>query len=99
MYIYNQEKMMSKDVKSKQIPTDMPKDIQKLTFEQALAELEGIIKQLETGRVTLDESVDVYTRGTFLKQYCSFKLNEAEAKIDKLLVNKDGTVDVMPFDS
>jgi exodeoxyribonuclease VII small subunit len=79
--------------------SDIPKDIQKLTFEAALSELEETVKRLESGRVSLDESVTVYTRGTFLKRYCLFKLNEAEAKIDKLLVNKDGTVDVMPFDA
>ena len=79
--------------------SDIPKDIQKLTFEAALSELEETVKRLESGRVSLDESVAVYTRGTFLKRYCLFKLNEAEEKIDKLLVNKDGTVDVMPFDT
>lgn len=89
----------TKSQKSKNIFEDIPEDIQKLTFEQALTELEETIKRLETGRVTLDESVDVYTRGTFLRHYCSLKLNEAEAKIDKLLVNKDGTVDVVPFES
>jgi exodeoxyribonuclease VII small subunit len=83
---------------TKELFTHIPKDIQKLTFEEALSQLEETVKRLESGRVTLDESVEVYTRGTFLKQYCSLKLNEAEAKIDKLLVNKDGTVDVVPFD-
>lgn len=77
----------------------IPDDIQKLTFEQAMTELEETVKRLEAGKVSLDESVAVYTRGTFLKRYCMFKLNEAEAKIDKLLVNKDGTIDVMPFES
>ncbi len=77
---------------------DIPKDILKLTFEEAMNELEETVKRLESGKVTLDESVSVYTRGTFLKRYCLFKLNEAEAKIDKLLVNKDGTIDVMPFE-
>jgi exodeoxyribonuclease VII small subunit len=77
----------------------IPNDIQNLTFEQAMTELEETIKRLESGKVSLEESVNVYTRGTFLKRYCMFKLNEAEAKIDKLLVNKDGTVDIMPFES
>ena len=76
---------------------DIPKDIQKLTFEQAMTELEETVKRLESGKVSLDESVSVYTRGIFLKRYCIFKLNEAEAKIDKLIVNKDGTVDITDF--
>lgn len=77
---------------------DIPKDIQDLTFEQAMQELEETVKRLESGKVSLDESVSVYSRGIFLKRHCQFKLNEAEAKIDKLIVNKDGTVDTVPFE-
>lgn len=78
---------------------DIPTDIKKLSFEQAMNELEETVKRLESGKVSLEESVTVYTRGILLKNYCFFKLNEAEAKIDKLLINKDGTVDTVPFES
>jgi exodeoxyribonuclease VII small subunit len=74
-----------------------PKDIQNLTFEQAMSELEETVKRLESGQVSLDESVSVYTRGVELKNYCMFKLNEAESKIDKLIINKDGTIDITDF--
>lgn len=77
---------------------EIPKDIQTLSFEQAMSELEETVKRLESGKVTLDECVSVYSRGTYLKRHCQFKLSEAESKIDKLIVNKDGTVDTVPFE-
>jgi exodeoxyribonuclease VII small subunit len=77
---------------------DIPQDIQSMTFEQAMAELEETVRRLETGKITLDESVTVYTRGTQLKYYCDFKLNEASAKIEKLIIKKDGTDETVPFE-
>lgn len=62
----------------------MGNNIQDLTFEQALAELEQIVKTLESGNIDLDKSIAQYERGEKLKQYCSQKLQEAEAKVEKI---------------
>lgn len=62
----------------------MSTNIQDLTFEQALAELEQIVKTLESGNIDLDKSIAQYERGEKLKQYCSQKLQEAEAKVEKI---------------
>lgn len=58
--------------------------IKDLSFEQALAELEQIVKTLESGNIDLDKSIAQYERGEKLKQYCSQKLQEAEAKVEKI---------------
>lgn len=62
----------------------MANDIQNLSFEQALAELEQIVKTLESGNSELDKSIVQYERGEKLKQYCAQKLQEAEQRVEKI---------------
>ncbi|MGL1922102.1 MAG: exodeoxyribonuclease VII small subunit [Hyphomicrobiales bacterium] len=62
----------------------MGDNIRDLTFEQALAELEQIVKTLESGNIELDKSIAQYERGEKLKEYCSQKLQEAEARVEKI---------------
>ena len=57
---------------------EAPSDIDTLTFEQALAELEGIVKALESGQGALEASVAAYQRGAALRAHCERKLAEAE---------------------
>jgi len=64
-------------------------DIKALSFEQALAELEGIVRKLEAGQVELEESIRIYERGEALKSRCNTLLKQAEARIDKITL-KDG---------
>ncbi len=59
--------------------------MQKKTFETAMKRLEEIVKQLEDGSLTLDESLKVYEEGMELSQFCSAKLNEAEGKVQRLV--------------
>jgi exodeoxyribonuclease VII small subunit len=68
----------------------LPDDIQKLSFEQALAELDEIVRTLETGRVDLEKSITIYTRGTQLKQHCEAKLRSASERIEKIVEGPDG---------
>jgi exodeoxyribonuclease VII small subunit len=71
--------------------TDAPKpDIDKLPFEKALAELEGIVQKLERGEVPLEESIALYERGEGLKKRCETLLREAEARIEKITLSADG---------
>lgn len=62
----------------------MSEKIESLTFEQALAELEQIVKTLESGNIDLDKSIAQYERGEKLKQHCSQKLQEAEKRVEKI---------------
>ena len=74
----------------------IPPDIAALSFEDALAELERIVRQLEDGRAKLDDAIAAYERGTALKRHCEAKLREAQAKIDRITVAADGTVGTEP---
>ncbi|CAO3431743.1 exodeoxyribonuclease VII small subunit [Azospirillum endophyticum] len=76
--------------------TAIPPDIAALSFEDALAELERIVRQLEEGRGKLDDAISSYERGTALKRHCEMKLREAQAKIDRITVTADGSLGTEP---
>ena len=76
----------------------IPVDIKKMSFEEALAELETIVDGLEQGTGKLDEAIGAYERGTFLKQHCEAKLKEAKERIDKISVGPDGDASTEPAD-
>jgi exodeoxyribonuclease VII small subunit len=61
-----------------------PKDIAALNFEDALSQLEEIVRGLEGGQVKLDKAVEYYERGAMLKQHCEAKLADARMKIEKI---------------
>ncbi|HYF80102.1 MAG TPA: exodeoxyribonuclease VII small subunit [Symbiobacteriaceae bacterium] len=58
---------------------------QKLSFEQALQRLEQVVKELETGDLSLDSALALFQEGVALARQCGVQLDEAEAKIEKLL--------------
>lgn len=76
----------------------VPADIAALTFEEAVKELEGIVSQLEEGRVDLEKSIEIYERGVALKSHCEAKLKAAQARIEKIVVGADGKVSAEPAD-
>ena len=65
-------------------------DIAKLSFEQALAELEQIVAKLEGGQAPLAQSIEIYERGEALKQHCEALLKQAEMRIEKITLSRDG---------
>jgi exodeoxyribonuclease VII small subunit len=67
-------------------------DIAAMSFEQALAELEKIVGQLESGEARLDDAISAYERGAALKQHCEAKLREATDKVEKIRLAADGSV-------
>lgn len=67
-----------------------PDDTAALSFEKALAELEEIVRKLETGQAELEESIALYERGAALKSHCEAKLKAAQEKIEKIVVGGDG---------
>lgn len=68
----------------------LPPDIAKMNFEDALSELEIIVRQLEEGSGKLDEAITAYERGAALKRHCEAKLQEAQARIEKVILGPDG---------
>ena len=75
----------------------MTQPVEKLSFEQALAELETIVRDLETGKAPLEDSIAQYERGMALKAHCERKLRDAQAKIEKITVLADGGIAAVPF--
>ncbi|MBV6632890.1 MAG: exodeoxyribonuclease VII small subunit [Alphaproteobacteria bacterium] len=67
-------------------------EIAAMSFEAALAELETIVRGLESGSAKLDEAVTSYERGAELKRHCEEKLKQAQAKIERLNIAADGSV-------
>jgi exodeoxyribonuclease VII small subunit len=61
-----------------------PKPVAELTFEQALDELDALVRRMEAGELSLDDSIAAYRRGAELARYCQGKLAAAEQEIRKL---------------
>jgi exodeoxyribonuclease VII small subunit len=67
-----------------------PRKVESLSFEDALTELEGIVRDLESGRGKLEEAVSAYERGAALRRHCEAKLAEAEAKLQAVVETPAG---------
>ena len=70
--------------------TQVPEDVAKLSFEQALEQLESIVSDLERGDVELERSIAAYERGEQLKKHCQNLLRAAEDKVEKIRLGSDG---------
>ncbi len=77
----------------------IPSDIARLSFEDALSELETIVRQLEDGKGELDQAIKTYERGAQLKRHCEAKLQEAQIKVEKVVLGPGGAVGVEPADA
>lgn len=66
-------------------------------FETALKKLEDVVKKLEGGEISLDESLRAFEEGVKMAVFCSKKLDEAEKKVELLLKKKDGGFEKEPF--
>jgi len=76
--------------------TTLPPDIAAMSFDEALAELEQIVKRLEEGKGRLDDAISSYERGAQLRQHCEGKLAEAQARVDRIVRGADGVLDTEP---
>jgi len=78
---------------------EQPETIEQLSFEAALKRLEEIVKKLESGEASLDESIKLYGEGDRLKQQCEARLHAAQARIEKIQLGRDGSPSgTTPFD-
>lgn len=68
------------------------KPVDRMNFETAMAELEGIVEKLEAGKVSLEDSIAIYERGRALKRRCEDLLKDAEVRIEKIVLKPDGSV-------
>jgi exodeoxyribonuclease VII small subunit len=67
-------------------------DVASLSFEDALAELERIVRGLEGGALKLEDAINAYERGTALRRHCEAKLAEADARVQAIVAAGDGTL-------
>jgi exodeoxyribonuclease VII small subunit len=65
-------------------------DIARLSFEEALKELEAIVAELESGQAPLEQSIERYERGARLKAHCEARLEAARLKVERIVVGADG---------
>jgi exodeoxyribonuclease VII small subunit len=72
------------------MPDAAPADIAKLSFEDALGELERIVKGLESGAQKLEEAITAYERGAALRRHCEEKLRQVEARVAAIVETSEG---------
>lgn len=69
----------------------MPEPVDAMSFEDALSELERIVRGLEGGQMKLEDAISAYERGAALRKHCDAKLGEAEMCVRAIVQNDDGT--------
>ena len=67
-------------------------EIANLTFEQAVKELEDIVRKLESGQIDLENAINFYERGNALRAHCEAKLAQAKLKVEQIIKNADGSI-------
>ena len=73
-------------------------DVSKLTYEEAVTELEKVVTTLESGSAALDKAIELYTLGAILKEHCQDKLDNAQEKISVLVQKSEGNgIELKPF--
>jgi exodeoxyribonuclease VII small subunit len=75
---------------------NLSQPVEQLSFEEALKELETIVKKLEAGHGTLEAAIQYYERGNSLKAHCEKKLREARLKVDKIIKDANGALQAVP---
>lgn len=70
----------------------------KKKFEEALSELESIVRRLEDEQLSLDEAISLFEEGIKLSRFCAARLEEAEKKVSLLLKDDQGNLSEKPFD-
>ena len=78
--------------------SDKHTDVAAMSFEEALAELEQIVRALESGQQKLEDAINAYERGAALRQHCEAKLAEAEARVAAIVERADGTLGTRPLE-
>ena len=69
-----------------------------MSFEEALRELETIVRRLEEGKTSLEEAITAYERGAALRAHCEKKLKDARLRVEQIVVGPDGSLTTKPAD-
>ena len=75
------------------------KPIAKMSFEEALSELETVVRSLEDGKVPLERSIDLYERGEALRKHCDERLKAAEMRVEKIVAQGESASGTEPFET
>jgi exodeoxyribonuclease VII small subunit len=70
---------------------------QPLKFEAAIEDLEQVVEQLESGDLSLEDALAAFERGVGLVRYCNQKLSEVEKKVELLVRDKEGQLQLKAF--
>ncbi|MBE6524348.1 MAG: exodeoxyribonuclease VII small subunit [Thermoplasmata archaeon] len=70
--------------------TDFEEEVQNMTFEQSIASLESLVKELENGGIDLDKSIEIYEKAVILRNHCRKILDNSERRIEKIMETADG---------
>jgi exodeoxyribonuclease VII small subunit len=90
-------KEMAKEASKDQPPMDQRRPVDALSFEEALKELEEIVRGLEGGQGQLAEAISAYERGTLLRRHCEARLAEAEARVEAIVATGGTATGTRPF--
>ncbi len=72
--------------------------LESMSFEEALRELETIVRRLEEGKISLEDAIKAYERGAALKAHCEKKLKDARLRVEQIVVGPDGSLTTKPAD-
>ena len=72
--------------------------VENMNFEDALKELELIVRRLEEGKTSLDEAIQAYERGASLRLHCEKKLKDARLRVEQIVVGADGNITKKPIE-
>ena len=75
------------------------KPIDEMSFEEALAALEDVVRSLEGGQVPLEQSIDLYERGEALRKHCDDRLKAAELRVEKIVASDGKATGTEPFEN
>ncbi|MCE2951160.1 MAG: exodeoxyribonuclease VII small subunit [Alphaproteobacteria bacterium] len=78
-------------------PSTLLPDVTSLSFEEALKELEAVVRRLEEGRLPLEEAIGSYERGALLKERCEALLAQARLKVDAIVQSAEGASTLETF--
>ncbi len=70
--------------------------LETMSFEDALKELETIVRRLEEGKTNLEDAINAYERGAALRAHCEKKLKDARLRVEQIVVGTDGTITTKP---
>jgi exodeoxyribonuclease VII small subunit len=71
-------------------PAPIPADITALSFEEAMQQLETLVRELEAGKTKLDDAISAFERGTLLRRHCEDKLKAAQLRVEQITLGADG---------